>query len=1305
MEGLSDDNVDDLSEDSDSEGEDSESEESGVLGAGTAAAHGRDGGRKSFVTKLRDDLKTAPFDAEFHAALIDALRKAADLDGLREARRCAAERVPLPEAVWLEWIEDERSLATDDDFAELDDLHSRSCAAHPLSARLWLARCALYREVPQGRGQDAVVVRRIFEDMLDILGLHPTVGPELWANYREFEASLLATVAGDDRLQQANRVRTVFFRQLALPLPEVGRLVEELAAFESGLQPVTARDASSAEKASALAEAAAELWQERAALEQRFIEASRPMVTIGVAGSGEETACPVRLSAELLALEEASGDSGRILLAHLRATHAAPTQLERWVRFADFAWSVLGNCRVAAEVLDRAVRYLPGESELWLRLHTERESAGAPLPELRKVIDRAAEALQHDTVVPANCRVERSPLQPKTAELHELFMQHADACRRAAAALPVGADASKCWTDMRSVLSLALDLVEGDESLASLRMQVLLRWMRLEAYGVGDVRAAVSVGTRLVNVWGSYYNVWGQVISAVRCCAGSGPSGYSTVRGLYKKAVDQVSDYPDQAHADYLDFERECGTLQSYRTARDEALQRQADVAAAPTAAAAATAVVEEHAQEETLENKVGPSRAARKRPPAKGSGQASKRQRKMQPEKAMAVQATVSAEKVVSKSSPSSVSAVSPAAFVVPTSADSASCVSPLLVASSAGSASTATVTAAAPDVLPENSTSSALAKSEPAVVVCVPDLPAEAPAIAGPSVTVPSVAVPMDVDTHGTDAIAKESMSSSVENSGVSGDDAEKGPATKPSCTDTDIGSVNGGGAAREAESPACDVSAGHLSQEGPDSNSAAQTIEPAAASAATAGSKVDASAVETAKITVHRGSHYHQKKLAQKATTLRAEDEGQNTVYVSNLDWSVSEQVLYRIFSDVDGLKEVRLVRDFLRRSKGFAYIEFYKSEQVALAVETFNGHEINKRPMKVARSLPTQPLFEERKLFVAAVAAAAREEDVRVAFAIYGEVVDVRMPLEDASSTVGRAHKGYAYVEFSNHEAVEAAVAASEAGDHVEICGHNVRVSHCIPMKDHRHQKAPTRKDIPARVNQKQIIVGREEREDPVKLAAQFSTTIHIKHLAAKVNDDRLREHFASCGEVVKVLVVRGGNGKSKGFGFVEFSKPCEAQAGTSLNDSELCGRAIVVSRSSRGITEKKKHTATEVIGVGTAARKDDTDEVDEKDEDAPKTKGNGKGKGKSKGDGTGTAKRKLEVAEDAETGVQKVSFRAVNARSTPAAKLCNSDTQSAQPSGRAPQDSEDTKATTAAAVEAASPAKPLSNADFRKFLLG
>ncbi|HZP55907.1 MAG TPA: RNA-binding protein [Candidatus Saccharimonadales bacterium] len=77
---------------------------------------------------------------------------------------------------------------------------------------------------------------------------------------------------------------------------------------------------------------------------------------------------------------------------------------------------------------------------------------------------------------------------------------------------------------------------------------------------------------------------------------------------------------------------------------------------------------------------------------------------------------------------------------------------------------------------------------------------------------------------------------------------------------------------------------------------------------------------------------------------------------------------------------------------------------------------------------------------------------------------------------------------------------------------------------------------------------------------------MAAKLYVGSLAYSINDDQLKELFATAGTVVsaQVIIDRNSN-QSKGFGFVEMSSDEEAQkAIKELNGKEVDGRAIMVN---------------------------------------------------------------------------------------------------------------------------------------------
>jgi RNA recognition motif-containing protein len=74
-------------------------------------------------------------------------------------------------------------------------------------------------------------------------------------------------------------------------------------------------------------------------------------------------------------------------------------------------------------------------------------------------------------------------------------------------------------------------------------------------------------------------------------------------------------------------------------------------------------------------------------------------------------------------------------------------------------------------------------------------------------------------------------------------------------------------------------------------------------------------------------------------------------------------------------------------------------------------------------------------------------------------------------------------------------------------------------------------------------------------------------LYVGNLAYNISDDQLRDLFARFGtpDSARVITDRD-SGRSKGFGFVEFSNDEQAKQALSLNGTEFGGRSLTVNEA-------------------------------------------------------------------------------------------------------------------------------------------
>jgi len=78
---------------------------------------------------------------------------------------------------------------------------------------------------------------------------------------------------------------------------------------------------------------------------------------------------------------------------------------------------------------------------------------------------------------------------------------------------------------------------------------------------------------------------------------------------------------------------------------------------------------------------------------------------------------------------------------------------------------------------------------------------------------------------------------------------------------------------------------------------------------------------------------------------------------------------------------------------------------------------------------------------------------------------------------------------------------------------------------------------------------------------------MAVKLFVGGLSFSTSDEGLRNAFAKYGTVASAQAVRGPDGRSRGFGFVEMATPEDAEkAINALNNSSLDGRMIKVEKA-------------------------------------------------------------------------------------------------------------------------------------------
>lgn len=104
-----------------------------------------------------------------------------------------------------------------------------------------------------------------------------------------------------------------------------------------------------------------------------------------------------------------------------------------------------------------------------------------------------------------------------------------------------------------------------------------------------------------------------------------------------------------------------------------------------------------------------------------------------------------------------------------------------------------------------------------------------------------------------------------------------------------------------------------------------------------------------------------------------------------------------------------------------------------------------------------------------------------------------------------------------------------------------------------------------------INDKQVFVGhflRKQERDSSMTRSKFNN-VYVKNLSESITDDDLKKTFGEYGTITSAVVMRDGDGKSKGFGFVNFESPDDAgNAVDALNGKKIDEKEWYVGKAQK-----------------------------------------------------------------------------------------------------------------------------------------
>ncbi|KAJ7109434.1 hypothetical protein C8R44DRAFT_842796 [Mycena epipterygia] len=258
---------------------------------------------------------------------------------------------------------------------------------------------------------------------------------------------------------------------------------------------------------------------------------------------------------------------------------------------------------------------------------------------------------------------------------------------------------------------------------------------------------------------------------------------------------------------------------------------------------------------------------------------------------------------------------------------------------------------------------------------------------------------------------------------------------------------------------------------------------------------------------------------------------------SLYVGELDPTVTEAMLFEIFNMIGPVASIRVCRDAVtRRSLGYAYVNYLNAADGERALEGLNYSLIKNRACRIMWSQRDPALRKtgQGNIFIKNLDEAIDNKALHDTFAAFGNVLSCKVATDEHGMS-----KGYGFVHYETGEAADSAIKAVNG---MLLNDKKVYVGHHISRKE------------------------RQSKLDEMK--SQF-TNLYVKNVDPEMSQDEFEKLFTQFGTVTSALIQVDEEGKSKGFGFVNYDNHEDAQTAVdALHDSEHYGKKLFVTRAQK-----------------------------------------------------------------------------------------------------------------------------------------
>uniref|UniRef100_A0A1I7V3P0 Polyadenylate-binding protein n=1 Tax=Caenorhabditis tropicalis TaxID=1561998 RepID=A0A1I7V3P0_9PELO len=267
------------------------------------------------------------------------------------------------------------------------------------------------------------------------------------------------------------------------------------------------------------------------------------------------------------------------------------------------------------------------------------------------------------------------------------------------------------------------------------------------------------------------------------------------------------------------------------------------------------------------------------------------------------------------------------------------------------------------------------------------------------------------------------------------------------------------------------------------------------------------------------------------------------GNGNIFIKNLDRVIDNKSIYDTFSLFGNILSCKVATDDDGNSRGYGFVHFETEASAQTAIEKVNGMLLSDKKVYVGKFQPRAQRMKElgesglkyTNVFVKNFGEHLDEAKLNEMFSKFGEITSAVVMTDNSGKP-----KGFGFVAFNDPDAASKAV---DTLNESILEGTDLKLSVC---------RAQKKSERTAELKRKYEALKQE------RVQRYQGVNLYVKNIEEDLNDDGLREHFASFGSITSAKVMVDENGRSKGFGFVCFEKPEEATAAVTEMNSKMIG---------------------------------------------------------------------------------------------------------------------------------------------------